>query len=378
MDKIDLIIEIANSKIDYIKEKGHAKSGCNGPYENEDSPVRNSSHWLITYSILWEITKEKKYLDLVEILANYLTNSKNYAANGVVVARYDRRFDRTNGLIGQAWLIEALVRASIVLDDCKYVDKAKEIFLLQPFNDSKFMWDVLDYDNTICLDQIYNHQLWFAASGGMIVNYKYDEKIDCMIRQFLKKSEESIFSVYEDGLIVHRSQYELLPEEEKKEYILNRKRKMNSLIQSPFKLVRRKIKQKFSKFPFNVGLEQGYHLFDLYGFALLYKNYNKEAIFSSTKFLSAVNYVREKDNILSLMKPCAEHKFNKFAFAYNSPAFEYAYVCNTFGLHPELEDELIDFQIKNLYDKQKKSFCINCNDSETLDARIYELVRTLL
>ena len=65
MDLHSLIKTVADSKISFILYYGYAKAGCNGPYQNKDTAVRNSGHWLITYSYLYHQTGDVKYYSAV-------------------------------------------------------------------------------------------------------------------------------------------------------------------------------------------------------------------------------------------------------------------------------------------------------------------------
>lgn len=385
MDYFELITAIADSKLEYINKYGYAKAGCNGPYKNIDTPVRNSGHWLITYAYLYKQKGQNKYLVAAEKLATYLLNEKNYGRSRSICHRKDARFDKTNGLIGQAWTIEALLTAAEFFNDSKYYNKAKELFTTQHFNAENNMWEVVDCDGSKGFDLTFNHQLWFAAAGAMILKYEAESKISCskeignQIQSFLYLSEQKYFKVHEDGLIVHVTGYELTKKEREYQRRLSQKRKLMSMISNPIKILTKKMSNKKVKFNFTDGLEKGYHIFDLYGFALLKEQYGNHDIFSSEKMQRALTYAMDTNAMLELMEPCGGNSFNKFAFAYNSPAFEYPFVNAVLGNKRSLEKNkrLLEFQIQNTYDTEKKSFIRQCDDSETMDARIYELVRFL-
>src|SRR5690606_11426962 len=62
--------------------------------------------------------------------------------------------------------------------------------------------------------------------------------------------------------------------------------------------------------------ENGYHLYNLHPFARLYKIFPDHPLFSSQKFTSAIQYTQS----ISFLNELRE---NKYAFPYNSPAFEF-------------------------------------------------------
>ncbi|NGY89347.1 hypothetical protein F6Y05_41280 [Bacillus megaterium] len=87
--------------------------------------------------------------------------------------------DASNGLVGQAWVIEALLYGYKILEDNKYIKLAEEIFLLHRFNKSKGLWFVLDVDgeaNNLCLTT--NQQIWFATLGTILFKETKNKKID--------------------------------------------------------------------------------------------------------------------------------------------------------------------------------------------------------
>lgn len=382
MDIYTLFKQIADANIDYIMENGHAPSGCNGPYKNDATPIRNSGHWLISFSYLWNQTKDTRYYEVARILAEYLLLPDNYGPSGSIIHRKDVRFDKVNGLIGQAWTIEALVEAAWTLKEEKYYQKAKELFLIQKFNKSKHIWRVVDADGEISLGLVFNQQLWFAAVGSLILDYEEQHALpvsksieDCIV-DFLHASDKELFQVQDDGQIVHLLNYKLSDAEKKYRNKLNTKRKIKSLLNNPPAVITKKIHDKMQKYPFTEGLENAYHLFNLYGFAILKKRYEDMEIYSSAKMRMALEYI-EKSNLLeNLHLPCGGNAFNKFGYGYNSPAFEYPFVSLCFGKeNMEKNIAMMEKQVELLFDAKGNSFSKNCADSQTADARIYELVR---
>lgn len=383
MDCINLLTILADNQIEYISKHGFAPGGVNGPYRNADTPVRNSAHWIITYSFLYAETQKLKYFNTAKTLADFLLSTDNYEKNNSICCRTDARFDHTNGLIGQAWVIEGLIEAARLFRKDKYYQTAMRIFRQQHFNESNSLWEVTDCDGSKGFDLTFNHQLWFAASGAMLLRYEKDtgkqqsEVIANEIQKFLSAAQEKYFNVYEDGLIVHRVNYELSEEEKLYSGQLSKEKKKKSLLKHPLRTVKKKVTDKLSRFSFTEGLEKGYHIFDLYGFALLKEEYGEHPIFHSHKLLRALEYALDSDKLLELRNSCGGEKFNKFSFGYNSPAFEYPYVATIFRdkINYDLATELLYFQMEAVFDGS--SFSKNCYDAKTLDARVYELVRYL-
>lgn len=76
MDYNTLVKQLADKELTYILEHGFAHAGFNGPYYNQDTPVRNSAHWIVTYSYLYEKTGKQEYYDAAKILSEYLLRKR--------------------------------------------------------------------------------------------------------------------------------------------------------------------------------------------------------------------------------------------------------------------------------------------------------------
>lgn len=313
------IKKIADNKLKEFKDKGFATQGNNGPYLEKDTPVRNTAHWLQVYSDLWIIFKETEYLEMVKMFSKYLL-VENYGDSGAIKCFYENKNDCINGLIGQAWAIEGLIKAANILQEEKYYMKAKDIFLTQLFDWDKGLWSIIDIDGTnFGFDIAYNHQLFFAVAGALILKVKYDEEIDNRITCFLDK-QNNYLRAHKNGLIVHF----IKPQNGLKELIKFYLRIFLSNISHICG-----IKQLNNRYYY----ENGYHMFSLYGFALLYDIKGKHSFFNSKKFKKILNYGLSEAYFAELLNPnpkdCMNKKilhnskFNEYAFLYNSPAFEY-------------------------------------------------------
>jgi hypothetical protein len=375
---LNFIQEVADAKLEKFSYQGYADAGRNGPYGNSDTPARNTAHWLNIYGFLWQKNQKKVYLDMVRLFADYLVRADLRGISGAIIAfKKKKKFDNINGLIGQAWVIEALARAAILLKNEKYYYSALQIFKVQKFSEMYGLWERVDA-NGQCLgfDYVYNHQLWFAAAGSLLLSYRYHPQVEACVRAFLTRSVET-FSVYQSGLIRHW---------------------VNNIPLSNYIKIKRIIKEILRVFlaPLNIFhiffhrryLEEGYHWFNLLGFGLLYKRYRNMSFFSSQAFRKALKYglsfsilsqVSQLQHLQQSSSKILTTKLSKYLFCYNSPAFEYPAVCALFE-HPCSEEQattLWDIQNSFFYDKSGKMYVNNNPDPETLTARLYELTYAL-
>lgn len=365
---LNKIKEISDYKLEEFMNLGHAIAGNNGSYNDKDTPIRNTSHWLIIYGFLWEEYKEEKYFEIVKRFSEYLMLENHYGKEGAVKCRYNKEMvDDVNGLVGQAWAIEGLIYATEILKDEKYYDRAVKIFKSQKFDNKLNIWNIVDTnDSNLGYDHVYNHQLWFAAAGGLILDYKFDEKIDSEVRAFLNNYKKTLV-VQPNGLIYHLVNCHT-----------NKFKRIKFLTKM---LIINSSKNKRNKFGQMIYLEEGYQLFNLYGFALLYNRYKELEIFNSNRLKRALDYGMDKKVVDKLIdednKIFDKYEFNKYSYPYNSPAFEYPFISLIFGINKDEEyyKELLHNQFRITYNDKKKIFSENNFDSETLTARIYELIR---
>ena len=366
----NLIIEIGENMLSIIHDKGYVLAGNNGPYFCQDTPVRNSVHWICIYRYLFRLTHNEKYYKALLKLADYLVSFNSNS--GAIECMLDNKMDHLNGSIGQAWAIEGLICAYELVGDNKYYDKAVRIFLSQEYDTHRHLWSRIELDGKdIGFDKVFNHQLWFAASGFLIENAKHCTKIAFEIDDFMKNID-CYFDVYKDGLIKHY----LVGFENSTSY------NFKSFLKKMFRFFAF-LDPRFDSLYF----EKGYHLFNLYSFALIYNCNPKYTIFESTKMKKALSYglnIKKLnksfniDKFLNTKNNCLI-KYNKYSYSYNSPAFEFPlidYVFNN-GKNPDVYEILLDKQLKMTYNSDLKMFSRNNSDAATLTARIYELTRYL-
>lgn len=58
---------LASEKLKKFEDDGFAESGCNGPYADHDTPLRNTAHWCVTLVILYKWKNDSSYLKTVKI-----------------------------------------------------------------------------------------------------------------------------------------------------------------------------------------------------------------------------------------------------------------------------------------------------------------------
>lgn len=345
---------VADQYVDGFTSAGHAPAGCNGPYGDNDTPIRNTAHWCVTYAFLYKATGNEKYKTTVEAMSRYLMDDRHYGKSGAAICRTQHHNDDTNGVVGQAWLIEGLIACYEVTGNATLIDEAVDVWKVQKYHDAAGCFGIICSDGKEpCMDITFNHNLWFAASGAMLLTVRENDYIRKAVSAFVKRIP-SVLGVQSSGKLYHRNNY--------REDIKGKIRFALDVYQTDRNMGNSK----------NLNyLESGYQLFDLFGFALLKQYWNGEdSLYSSKGLTKAVRLGTDVKFIDSLKDGMPE--INKYAFPYNSPAYEYPYVAEVLGEGCDKHEveKLLNFQ-SDLMRNHKELIA----DENTLYARVYELVR---
>ena len=341
----DIIINSAYAGLKLQNNIGAMPCGFNGPYNDPETPVRNTSHYLMAFLRAWELSNDGKFLNGAEKCLNYLLKDNPYRHKHTFHHRSKNGKDSCNGLIGPAWNIEALLFASTIMKNQDAYNLASELFLLHPFDYEKGLWHRVEPDGRVLsIDSTFNHQLWFAASVAQAG--KENDEINKRINRFIEKLSDNL-NTAQNGRIIHS-------------LLTDRKTKLRERI-------KRIIKPRYRK---EIVLKEiGYHTFNLYAFAMLIEVGYRFSDDVYKKLKKSVNYMLSKEfkKLIYL---------TKYSFSYNPPGWEIPYIISVFK--PEATNEShywINQQLKHSYDSKDKSMSLNTADLHTHNARIYECVR---
>lgn len=322
-------------------------SGHNGPYYDIETPLRNTAHWLTFFSIVFKLTEDSSCKEIAQRLFSYIKSPSFPPQNFAYIHRQKPGKDGCNGVIGAAWLIEALLRYSKYVDNSSNaLQLARSIAVTFPFDSKQGAWKIHDaHKGILGFDVTYNHQAWFAASlAELHSDYHRD------VSSFLNESLKGAFRVRPVGRINHLIKLRGVRNQSIwVKYILSYYHNQN------------KINLK----------ENGYHLYVLFAFARLKRCFPNHPIFSCEPFLHALNYVLSSDFSNGIEK-------SPYSFPYNAPGFELPLIVKTFS---EIEKKLkkldlnyfYEEQIRRTFSKEIDLYVKSCPDPFTLASRIYEL-----
>lgn len=360
MNLYDIIVSSANAALSLQDlQKGSMPAGHNGSYHDPETPVRSTAHWLITFLKAYEISGEKSFLDAAHKAANYLSSSNVRPMGATFWHRKNPEKDTCNGLMGQAWTIEALIVAAEVLNRAELLTLSEQVFLLHPHDSKTGLWQSVSVDGTyLDFDYTFNHQLWFAAAGGLLALNTRTDDVGLSVQCFLDRLDNNL-RVYPSGLIRHMVSFQLFPARKRIEKAANKAWKIKGLK----KLAKRKqyLKQK----------EMGYHSFNLYAFGLLKRTYPNHTFWQNKKFLSSLDYAKSESY--------SKHvQVSKYGYPYNPPGFEIPFALETFCADEdtrELRSHWVSEQLLRCYDFGSNLMTNNTADKHTHAARIYEATR---
>ncbi len=351
-----------------FKKLGHAIAGHNGPHGHLDTPVRNTAHYLITYLYLYKVTRKQEYFELCKTFADYLCKEQKKSKSGAIECMTTDRFDHLNGVIGQAWVIEALLYYYEFTNDINCLECAKSIFMSQRYNYEKHGFERIELDGrNIGIDVTYNHQVWFLACSAPLDDYYPELEISQIVEDFINIGASSDFRLYRNGDLYHTISSADSSRFSKKNVI--------KVLATP---IRSLCPQKLDLHYIN----RGYHIFDVYGFCILKERYGYLPFFKSEVYKKAVEHVKDihtfnkRNGVYKYLNKGTD--FNIYGYGYNSPAFEAPYVALVEGFYSEeLCQKTFTIQKKLMYDEQTGIMCRNNADIETWNAKTYEIVRAL-
>ncbi len=368
----ELIVGSANAFLPEQGADGAFPSGHNGPYYDDELPLRNTAHVLILLLKAHELSGESRYRDAALKALNYITADERRPMGATFWIRRNPRKDFSNGLIGQAWVIESLVYAARQLEDERLLAVAEEVFLLHPFDERLGRWQVVNVDGSYDpVDMTFNHQLWFAAAGGFL---QESARVKAQVACFMDRLDVNLVT-YPDGLIVHAlggGRHNRPP----------LKRRLKQVVKSM--LFERR---GFAWQDPVINKAIGYHAFNTYAFGMLRNAIEDHAFWGSETFARILDFPLTDvyRNGLEYFAPDPKHSgkalpFNRFGYPYNPPGIEMAYTVQCFRQHygekaGGLISNWLARQAEKTLDEVTGLMHLHTDDPPTLSARMYELVR---
>ncbi len=353
MDKyiLDLYTKAGEHGLYHMEKYNTLPAGQNGPHNHNMTSARNSGYFAILFAHLYTITSDVKWKNASMAAISELRRYR--PLNGSYLHRIEDFKPSYNGLIGQAWTLEALTYCGEVLNIGEYKQEAQSLLEKHRFNFEQGLWHELDIAGaTQSIGITLNQQIWFMA---MSLNTKNDKEMLLNANRFLDKLGEHIMTS-KNGLL----------------YIGMKSIRKNFLLRS---LENQISKSQSAK---RKDKDVGYHVFTLVGLAIIYRYMKEHAFFQSKIFNKILNHTFSEEYFSSA-------KESEFSYGYNVLGFEVPFVLITFKDHFSTEfltrafqivREMFEFQIENHFVQfENKLTIMNTTDKDTLIARFHEIYR---
>ena len=177
-------------------------AGRNGPYDNPETHIRNTGHWISTWSKAYRTVGDEVFRQAgARALAYILSTARDRRPRSNLEFRTAGQ-DRCNGVIGAAWMIESLTDAYAWLGDASALQLAMDLHEVHPFDSALGLWQSVDSNGDIqSFDATFNHQLWFAAGAARLGEHSGHAR--SQIEVFLDRLDEPLV-LDEDGQVAHR------------------------------------------------------------------------------------------------------------------------------------------------------------------------------
>ena len=346
-----LIVDSAHMGLGLQGENGSFPKGTNGPYKDDDTYVRTTAHWAILQYKAYEITGQSEYEVSARKACDYIVSNECRPYGFTFHCRNGNNKDKCNGLIGQAWAVEALILIGKKTGDSSYLDCVSDLFSCIRYDWKRHKWLLTGVDGTILpVCRTLNQQIWMstmALAGGTSIQEELEEKATDFFQNLCRTSK-----VCKNDLLWHKlnlSVKELAPHRVVSD-ILHRKRITKQSV--------------------------GYLSFILFGLALAY-DYSSQYSFWKQEHLktmlkNAYLYIKNR-------KPFGSGSDGTdYRWGYNPVGIEMAYfiqVFNSFLRLDESDDEVLywlNMQINHHFDFEGKAMSKNTVDKAILSSRLYE------
>jgi hypothetical protein len=344
-----LVIESVQAALPAQRPDGSFAAGCNGPYDDPETPVRNTGHWLVSLCAAHRWTGDERLREAALRATRFLASAKARPGAAAFQHRAAPGKDACNGLVGQAWSIEALAEAAETFDAAHLAELAESVFLLHPQDAATGLWRRVEVDGTpLSCDVTLNHQLWFAAAGALLAPLASPEVATRVLR-FLDRLPRNL-GLHENGLIRHRIPARVFWRDPRQ----------------AARLVRTRAREG----PGLAHKEAGYHAFNLYALALLRRHAPDHPFWRHAKFRRLWAHARSGEQRRALVR-------NEYGYPYNPVGLEMAFALETLE-GPCARHEAaacVAEQLRRHWDSGSRGLRRDTPDPTTLAARLYEAVR---
>lgn len=347
------ITQEALRALDRQDANGAMPPGRNGPYGHSETPLRNTAHWLMTWCQAHQWSGRSEFRTAARKALDYVLSPRHRPSGANWYHRDAQNRDHCNGVIGAAWVIEALVEAHRALASHEALQQALEVHSQHRFNTRHGLWFRLEVDGRILsLDRTFNHQLWFAASTALLAA-EGSKMADQQARSFLDGLGQHL-NIRRNGLIRHRTRL----------HWWDRFVEPGSIVHTVYRNYVRPDRGAAAGTRF-VERDIGYHAFNLHALARLHQHYPDHPVWQERSLKAAIGYTL-------LPGFAAALEGNPYGYPYNPVGLEVALALQEFRPDKEeVRQAWIQKQI-GVLSPVGLAYGDNSKDPATAVARLYE------
>lgn len=343
---------------------GSMPAGHNGPWLSQDTPVRTTAHWSVLFAYAYKHTGRRSFKKYALSACNYLVSSQALPEGNIFLCRSSSNAkDQSNGLIGQAWAIEALLYNGDIFGRKEFIEIADLVLNNHRYCKERHGWyekEVGGIERGFC--STINQQIWFAVmalDGG-----KRCSRLKSFANDFFGHLPD-IIEFQAPGIIRH--------------VVRPRKSPNRSIIEKKISDLIALVKRFSLKEPAKCILQEralGYQSFILYALAIA-ESLTKQNYLSDKPGYEDLLDTTLRSSVCNLTKVALED--NPYAWSYNPVGIELAYAIQTFAPHIDLGERAAEYWLKQqlLGHASLDPPLLNQNttDPVILAARLYEATR---
>jgi hypothetical protein len=349
----DLLVQATESALRLQAKDGSFPAGHNGPWNHADTPLRTTAHWAICILNTFSILKKGSYADSAARAGEYLLANEARPDGFSFFCRSSR--NRCNGLVGQAWVLEALLDLGLHSNDPRFWNTATDVVIKHPFNKRLCLWENLDVDGTpLGINRVLNQQIWFAViSYRLALSTGHEEIMEKCLSFFDNLHRQARF---QNGVFDHLiyNHFNCQP--------------LDAVAGFAIRLVFDSFSKRFNRK--EAGL--GYLPFILHILALLFRANPGLPFWKNSGFIPAIKQAISFLNSEVFGKAVD----NRYLWSYNPVGFEIALAIESFGINSTVTTtQWVNEQLHRHFDFKHWRMDGATQDPNTLAARIYEATR---
>ncbi len=356
----ELLVKSSDKALGLQAPEGSFPGGHNGPWHDNETPLRTTAHWAMLFYKAYDISGEKKFLSASLKACEFLSLPRHRPYDYTFSCRNSKGKNKCNGLIGQAWVLEPLICLGKNESIKKYLNLAKNVIDMHRYSFKYSAWEDLEIDGTqLGVNKTLNQQIWFTAMVlwlGQAGNIKeYIAYADDFILSLGNK-----ISLLEDGLISH----------DFTAYPTDKAKKTLKKLLAPQRYHKEHSEKYFRSL--------GYQTFNLYGLAMI-NDLSPQAFTKNNKLCETIR--KSIEYVVEAFPFGLDSKEEDFRWSYNPAGIEIFYAAQSFknlkfSKHEEeVLREYLNKQFQNHLNKETFLMEERTNDKDILSARLYEAVR---